>query len=449
MSRLLPALLLVMAPALARAGALDDFYRAVVAADPRLAIASASQDVAEAQRRQALAELLPQASAQASLTRTRQERSGLVDSDPVYYDGERYSINLQQPIFDARRFKLYQASRVRVSQSAHEESGTRSEVRYDTIDRYLAALSAAERLRLARQEEETAATQQAQVESLFKRQMTKVTDLMTVQARADGLRAGRLRAEAAYQVALDALAELAGQPVTVLAGLEESAVLPPVDDTLAAVEERAAAVNENVQALRDAAVRAGHDLGAARARRLPVLGLQLAAQRSNIGYENSLLPRTETGVVGVNVTLPLFTGGALSAMVGETRARRRIADLELESGLRQARVATRSAWLQLRSLESQVAAAHRAVESGAKAVEANEKGYRLGVATLVDVLDARRDAFAAERDYADVRHEYLRQWALLAELTGTLDDAAVRRLSALLVRPVDGAVPPRAGGAPE
>lgn len=209
----------------------------------------------------------PQASAQASLTRTRQERSGSVHSDPVYYDGERYSINLQQPIFDARRFKLYQASRVRVSQSAHEESGTRSEVRYDTIDRYLAALSAAERLRLACQEEETAAlTQQAQVESLFKRQMTKVTDLMTVQARADGLRAGRLRAEAAYQVALDALAELAGQPVTVLAGLEESAVLPPVDDTLAAVEERAAAVNENVQALRDAAVRAGHYFGAARAR---------------------------------------------------------------------------------------------------------------------------------------------------------------------------------------
>ena len=63
----------------------------MVASDPRLAIASAGQDVAEAQRRQALAELLPQASAQASLTRTRQERSGLIDSDPVYYDGERYS----------------------------------------------------------------------------------------------------------------------------------------------------------------------------------------------------------------------------------------------------------------------------------------------------------------------------------------------------------------------
>ena len=95
------------------------------------------------------------------------------------------------------------------------------------------------------------------------------------------------------------------------------------------------------------------------------------------------------------------------------------------------------------------AGSRRLAESGAKAVEANEKGYRLGVATLVDVLDARREAFAAERDYADVRHEYLRQWALLAELTGTLDDAAVRRLSALLVRLVDGAVPPRAGVAPD
>lgn len=170
-----------------------------------------------------------------------------------------------------------------------------------------------------------------------------------------------------------------------------------------------------------------------------MLGLQVAGQRSNIGYDNILQPRTETGVIGVNVTLPIYTGGAVSAMVSEQRARRRIAELELEQGERESRVAARSAWLQLQSLRAQATAARRAVESGAKSVEANEKGYRLGVATLVDVLDARRDAFAAERDYADVRLEYLRQWTLLGHLTGTLDDAAIARLSEVLKRPLDTA----------
>lgn len=442
LSVLVVATALIAAPA--RSETLAEFYGAVREADPRLGIGAASGEIAAARSRQALAQLLPQAAVQAQLTRTRQERNSLFDTEPVYYDGERYGVTLQQPVFDWRRIRQYQSSRAVLRQSAHEFEGTSSEVRFDAIDRYLKALSAAEKLRLARQEEQTLATQRDQLQSLFRRQMAKVTDLLTVEARADTAQAQRLAAEAEYRVARDALGELAGRPVETLAGLAEDAVLPGVEATLAAAEARSASANAMLRARREAADRARLDVAAERARRLPVLGLQLAAQKTNIGYENILSPRTETEVIALNASMPLFAGGALSAATREARARQRIADLELEQATREVQAATRAAHLRLQGLAAQAAAARRAVESTRRSVEASDKGFRLGVATLVDLLDARRDTFAAERDYADVRHEYLRQWALLAHLTAALDDAMLMRLGALLARPVVVAEPAQA-----
>lgn len=415
---------------------LAEFYGAVREADPRLGIGAASSEVAVARSRQALSQLLPQAAVQAQLTRTRQERNNLFETEPVYYDGERYGITLQQSLLDWRRIRQYQSSRALLRQSTHEFAGTASEVRFDAVDRYLTALSAAEKLRLARQEEQTLATQRDQLQSLFKRQMAKVTDVLTVEARADSAQAQRLAAEAEYRVARDALGELAGRPVETLVGLAEDAVLPGVEVTLAAAELRSASTNAELLARREAAERARLEVAAEGARRLPVLGLQLAAQKTNIGYENILTPRTETGVIALNASMPLFAGGALSAATHEARARQRIADLELERATRAVQAATRAAHLRLQGLAAQAAAARRAVESTRKSVEAGERGFRLGVATLVDLLDARRDTFAAERDYAEVRHEYLRQWALLAHHEGALDDAVLERLSALFVQPV-------------
>lgn len=434
----LPALAL---PAFAQADSLQGFYESVQQADPRLAIASATADVAAAQGRQARAALLPKAALQGSLTRTRQKRGGVMAFEPSYYDGERYAVTLQQPLFDAGRIRAYQAGRALVRRSAHEVALTQSDVRLDAVDRYLAALTAAVNADLARQEEQAAAVQLAQMRALQARQLATTTEVYTIEARAAVLHARRLQAETELRVALDVLALLAGRNVVDLRGLEESAGLPAIGQRLADWEERAGRASPRVLALQEETERARLQVGQQRAATLPVFSLQLAAQESNIGYENALAPRNETAVVALNASLPLFAGGAVLAAIGEARAQERIARRELEATQRDALTQTRAAFMQLQSLEARISAARAAVTAADRSLAANERGYQLNVVTIVDVLDARGDTYAARRDLAEARHEYLRQWATLRHAAGTLGDADMRLISDVLTRPVGFALP--------
>ena len=52
-------------------------------------------------------------------------------------------------------------------------------------------------------------------------------------------------------------------------------------------------------------------------------------------------------------------------------------------------------------------ALQQAVKSSQTALEATEAGFEVGTRTTVDVLDARRRLFEAQRDYARSRYDYL------------------------------------------
>jgi outer membrane protein len=67
-----------------------------------------------------------------------------------------------------------------------------------------------------------------------------------------------------------------------------------------------------------------------------------------------------------------------------------------------------------------VQALQQAVKSNQTALEATEAGFEVGTRTTVDVLDARRRLFEAQRDYARSRYDYLINVVRLKSSAGTL-----------------------------
>jgi len=420
----------------ASAQSLSDYYSKVLGADPRLAIADATTEVVAAQRRQALGDLLPRITAQAGLNRTHREGLSGPLAQPGTFDTSRYALSLEQPLFNVPRLKSYRESEVLLRQAEFDSLDRRIRIRLDVVDRYLSALSSAEKLTLARREEQIASTQLEQVRALQARQLAKVTDLLTLAARVDLLRAARVRAEGELQTAKDSLSELTAEPFRELFSLGPDTALPPYDEGVERWEARGAESNPAVKAQSEAVARADIEIERRQWLRAPVLSLQASAQESDIGYDNSLYPNTRTSVLSLNVTVPLYAGGSVNAMIGEARARRRIADRSLEATRRGVVSGVRSAHGLLRSLAVQAEAASRAIESTGKSREAAERAFALGVITISELLDARRESFAAQRDAMNVRLEYLRQWTTLHQFAGSLDDAAIRRLSGMLGVPV-------------
>ena len=106
--------------------------------------------------------------------------------------------------------------------------------------------------------------------------------------------------------------------------------------------------------------------------------------------------------------------------VREATSQRRIAESELRQVELQANEAIRSAYLQVQSAETLIAAARKLLESTELTSTAMQRGFELGAVTNVDVLNALRDQFRAERDLQRVRYDHVKYLLLLKREAGLL-----------------------------
>jgi outer membrane protein len=148
-------------------------------------------------------------------------------------------------------------------------------------------------------------------------------------------------------------------------------------------------------------------------------------------------PRSDTEITAwaIQVQLPLFAGGSISAN------RRRAAQEFIAA--RENRInLTRSTMTNARALHmtvlndvAQVAARRQGVISSESALDATQAGYEVGTRNVVDVLNAQNTLFAAQRDYANSRYDYILNMLRLKEQAGLLSPEDVFRLDAFLEDP--------------
>ena len=80
----------------------------------------------------------------------------------------------------------------------------------------------------------------------------------------------------------------------------------------------------------------------------------------------------------------------------------------------------RQSYLGVTSNISLVNAYSQAIVSNSSRLDATQAGLEVGTRTTVDVLNARRDLFAAKRDYAQARYNYVLSILQLKQAAGTL-----------------------------
>jgi outer membrane protein len=128
----------------------------------------------------------------------------------------------------------------------------------------------------------------------------------------------------------------------------------------------------------------------------------------------------DTTRIGVQFTLPIFSGGGVHADARQAVYLHRAAKENLERVARQVERETRDAYLGVDSEIARVKALRQARKSSQTALEATEAGFEVGTRTTVDVLDARRQLFITETNYARSRYDYIVNWLRLKQAAGNL-----------------------------
>ncbi len=412
------------------AGAEDllQVYRQALESDPVLKAATATREAAQEAKPQARALLLP--SAQATL---EQERNfGVVGVPNISaFNSHTYAISLRQPIYNRGSQVQQRLADVAVSQAEVDLYDTWNEAILRVARGYFGVLAALDSVSFATAEKNAFARQLEQANRRFEVGLATITDVYDAQARFDGAVSQEIDAINTLANAREQLRQLTGQDYAQLDLLSERMplALPQPNDPEAWVRM---ALENNLK-LRSASFgvdKARENIQLQKADHYPTLNLN--AGRADV---DSLNGDTGSTQVGLALTIPLYAGGAVSSRSREAAYNYEASRQNLENLQRDTIRTVRNAYRGQETAISQIKALNQTRVSTRSALEANQAGYEVGTRTIVDVLDAERNVYRAERDYAAARYSYIVSFLTLRQAAGQLAETDVTEINGWLERP--------------
>ncbi len=427
---------LLAAPAVAPANDLLRIYDLAAQNDASYRAAQFARDAAIEARPQARAALLPQLSGGYGYSESSEKGTEAFLGQPeAPFERDSTSrgltLTLNQTVFNWASFQRLLQAGDRVALAETSLRSAQQDLTLRTAQAYFGVLSATDALRSSEAEQKAVERQLEQARKRFEVGLSAITDVQEAQARYDLTLANVIQAEQVLSEARQALNEITGSAAGDIAPLQEGFVLPAPEPTDVGAWV-AAAREHNLQVLsaRYAAEIAGREVRIARAGHLPTLGAQ--AQYQDYSNEGSRFSgESETETVGLQLTVPLFAGGATQSAVRQATATREQRRTELDGQRRLVERNTRDAYQGVLTGAARVKAFKQAVVSSTTALEASETGLEVGTRTAVDVLNAQQQLYAAQRNYLQSRYDYLLAVLRLKAAAGRLaapDLAEIDRL---------------------
>lgn len=341
-------------------------------------------------------------------------------------------LTLSQAVFNWAAFKQLSLAERQVALAEAQFAIAEEALILRVAEAYFGVLAAADTLRSVEAEHEAVGRQLELAQERFEVGLSAITDVQEAQARFDLTLAERINAERLLDAARQALLEITGEAALQPAGVPAQVNLPtPEPATPEPWVAQAREANRSVLASAIGVSLAESGLEVARAGRLPTVNAR--AQISDGRNETGVFPADVlTQSVGVQVTLPLFSGLATTSRIGEAGSVLDQRRAELTQVQRQVERLTRDTFQAVVAGLARVRALNQAVLSSRTALEASETGLEVGTRTAVDVLNAQQQLFLAERNAFQARYDYLLALLGLKRAAGQLGRADLEWIDALI-----------------
>ncbi len=410
---------------------LMEAYRLAISGDATFQAARATAEAAREAVPQARAGLLPQVSATASRSKNntvqtspnvlRQEVSREYD-----YFATSASINLRQPLFRLGSLAhFYQAEAQVAAAEATLENDTQL-LALRVAGNYFDTLVAREKLDTIRIQKEAYAGQLASAERALKAGFGTRTDIDEAQARLDMVAAQEIEARQQLTVMEKTLAGVINQriPADQLARIDDARLQleMPQPDNLEAWISRAEENNPELRAIRHTIEVAERELDKGRAAHLPTLDLVASRSKSDSDSNNTIGNQYLTSSIGVQLNIPIFSGGQVNSVIRQARANLDKARQQHEAARRQINVVIAREFGAIEQGIARVKALEQALRSAEQALNSTRKGVQAGTRNSIDVLNALQQAAAAQFQLAEARTQYSVSRLKLKSAAGALSE---------------------------
>lgn len=439
-------------PVSAWAQSFSVLFERALASEPTYLAAASSRDAARARIGQALGALLPQLTLSASTNMNDREyatRGSTQPSASDRYNSNSAQLSLNQPLWrQANIAGLRQADAV-AAQADHQLAGTEMELLSRLATAWFDLLSAKDGVLHAAQQ--VAATRRLWETVSRGVELGHASPPQAEEAKAkyDQALAESVAAETDSRIKRAALEQLAGPlEETALPVLRDDAV--PEGGGMAALEiwlDSVETGNPALRAAREAFEAAGHEVDKQRAGHLPTLDLVATYGKNSQatgGFPGQAGYDIKQNAIGLQLNVPIFSGGTQSAKVDEAVAMKEKTRQDMEAARRAARFAAQQAWLGWQGAAASAQAGMQGVRAARAALQVARRGLDSGLKTDLDVLQAEQQLAAARRDLRKARYEQIVLQLKLKAAAGSAtsnDVVAVDRMFAMIEPPPVNAPP--------
>lgn len=437
------------APALAYD--LDAAYRDALSHDAQLNSARATLEINRQRVPQARSLLRPAVNASGQVQKSWVDTNVGGSND---YTSQNYGISLAYPLLARQESEAFEQAKLQFSVAEAQFLVAQQDLVLRVAEAYFDVLAARNNLETLQAEKRAISEQLAAAKRNFEVGTATITDQQEAQARFDLTVARELAAINDLDIRRAALSTLTGRPIGELADLRQGIELrPPEPARESAWTEQARESNLTVQQALLAAEIARREIDRQRYARYPSIDLVGQVGHGRNASASLVGVNSTSAAVGVQLGMPLYTGGLIEARVREAQANLDRVSADLEVARRQVEQNARQSYLGLVSGLGQVSALEQAERSSQLALDSNRLGYQVGVRINIDVLNAQQQLFSTRRDLARARYDVLLNGLRLQSTTGSLSEEEIRRVSALLTetpRPLGsaGEAPAAPGAAP-
>lgn len=362
---------------------------------------------------------------------TQSTAVGNVTSDRDYRSYAS-TLTLQQPLLDYEAYARYRQGAAQALFADERFRSKSQELAVRVLSAYSQALLAQERIELSRAQKRAYAERLQLNERLLKGGEGTRTDVLETQARLSLAQAEEIESLDTQDAALRELEAIVGQPLQIdeLAPLTRQFEIPPLaPNRFETWREMAMANNPELKSQHHALDVAEYEVERKRAGHMPKVSLYASSRQTSSDSESSYNQKYDTNSVGIQVSLPLFAGGSVSASTRQAANQLSQAQYELDAQTARTLIELRKQFNLNTSGAAKVRAYEMAVSSATALVTATKKSVTGGERVNLDVLDAEQQLFTARRDLADARHAYLLARIQLKYFAGLLNEQDLRALA--------------------
>lgn len=428
MKKLLPIIIgvaLSTPSAFVHADDLMQVYEQAKKSDPTLLQAAANKDAAFARIGTSKGSLLPQINLTAGYNLIRNSDAGGEGGNLSDTNTLSAGINLSQELFDKSTWVNLDLAELTARQSDAVYAAQQQALILRVAQAYFGVLSANDDLTFIRAEKTAVGRQLEQTKQRFEVGLSAITDVHDAQAQYDSVLASEILSENALINSYETLREITGMSHKDLKVLNTKTFsASATKEKIEALTKQAEEKNLTLLAQRISRDLAKENISLADASHLPSLTLDAGYNYSNL--KNTTLSNGDAtnGQLsgGLNFSMPLYTGGTISANVDQAKYSYVSASEALEATYRSILKDVRAFYNNINANIGALKAYEQTVISQRSALKATEAGFEVGTRTIVDVLEATRKLYDANRNLSDARYNYILGTLQLRQATGTLSE---------------------------